>query len=439
MKRREALNLVQSAQRHDSAWERWTAGSRGAAWLDGDVEAAVDLQRETIQGVVHLYLFAPIGGFFGIVAEDMVAELRAAGDRPMVIHIDSPGGLVHTGWAIRNLLRRRKAETTALIEGMCASAATVIASGCDRRIMARGSEWMIHTAWMLAIVNAEEATAVADRLAKIDRDYAEEYARIGVNDADYYAEAQRRETWYSRDEAVEQGFAEAEDEDASASALDRTSGGMAKSTTSGGENHQLAFDNAENGAQDGRMATENSEVAMTDAEKQELEQAKAELAAAKAKLAESEQATALADAAAKQAEAEAAAEAANARAEKAEAALADAQLEAKVADYPEGVRAMAKLVLASGDEAAIKQLNEGLAKTAADAKASTAVNGDTNADADEAADAQERYTNRVAKLANEKGLSLKNARAEFEKTAEGQNMLTDIANARRQAIQRKAA
>ena len=70
-------------------------------------------------------------GFRDITAPmDIQAALDAAAGDDVTLLINSPGGDMAVGNEIRSMLRRYSGATTALFQGMGASAATLAASGC---------------------------------------------------------------------------------------------------------------------------------------------------------------------------------------------------------------------------------------------------------------------------------------------------------------------
>lgn len=61
---------------------------------------------------------------------DIAAALAEAGDEPVTVLVNSPGGDMAVGGEIRSMLRRHAPGATAIIQGHCASAATLAISAC---------------------------------------------------------------------------------------------------------------------------------------------------------------------------------------------------------------------------------------------------------------------------------------------------------------------
>jgi ATP-dependent Clp protease protease subunit len=80
----------------------------------------------------------------GITAKTVTAQLRAIGDRPVEVQINSPGGDMFEGIAIYNVLREHAQAVTIKIMGMAASAASVIAMAGDTVEIGAASFLMIH-------------------------------------------------------------------------------------------------------------------------------------------------------------------------------------------------------------------------------------------------------------------------------------------------------
>lgn len=72
-------------------------------------------------------------GWRDVVAPmDVQTMLDKAGGEDVTLLVNSPGGSMPVGVEIGSMLRRYKGKTTALIQGMGASAATLAACGCQR-------------------------------------------------------------------------------------------------------------------------------------------------------------------------------------------------------------------------------------------------------------------------------------------------------------------
>jgi ATP-dependent Clp protease protease subunit len=166
-----------------------------------------------------VYVYDVIGGLFGGVdAEAMVRDLSGIQASTIRVRINSPGGDVFDGRAIATALRQHPAEVIAQVDGLAASAATTIAAAANRVEMAPGSFYMIHNAWTLAIGNKADMLEVAALLEKIDAQIGADYAARTGASAEQVAQWMDEETWFTAEEAVENGFADAVGERSSANA-----------------------------------------------------------------------------------------------------------------------------------------------------------------------------------------------------------------------------
>lgn len=165
----------------------------------------------------QIRLYDAIGyGWFGVTSKDFVAELDALDVDEIELHINSPGGLCSEAIAIKNALAQHPAKVTAYVDGMAASAATIVALGADEIVMLPDSEFMIHDAWMLCVGPAADMHTAGDRLDQVSNNIAGMYARKAGGTRDEWRSIMSGagETWYSADEAVEAGLADRVDGEA---------------------------------------------------------------------------------------------------------------------------------------------------------------------------------------------------------------------------------
>lgn len=160
-------------------------------------------------GTASLHLYGVVGGFWGdIVANDVVREIRDLDVATLDVYINSPGGDVYDGIAIRNALRQHPAHVVVHVDGLAASAASFIACAADEVIMGEHAELMIHDAWTIALGNADELRTVAGDLDRISDNIAAMYAEKAGGTAAEWRAVMKAETWYSADEAVAAGLAD---------------------------------------------------------------------------------------------------------------------------------------------------------------------------------------------------------------------------------------
>lgn len=155
-----------------------------------------------------VYLFDVIGGWWGCTAEDFVREVGALDVDRIVLHLNSPGGDAAEGVAIANVLRAHRARIVVRVDGMAASAASVVAMAGDEVVMGIGSQMMLHDAWGYAQGNAAEMAAAQRMLDSTSDALAATYAAKAGGTIEQWREVMRAETWYSAEEAVAAGLAD---------------------------------------------------------------------------------------------------------------------------------------------------------------------------------------------------------------------------------------
>ena len=69
------------------------------------------------------------------------------------MRINSVGGDLYTALGICNRLKELNGDTVAVIDGIAASAATIIAMGCKTREIAEGALFMVHEALLTLVGN----------------------------------------------------------------------------------------------------------------------------------------------------------------------------------------------------------------------------------------------------------------------------------------------
>jgi len=159
-------------------------------------------------------------GMFGITASDMRRELDALSNTKNIeLRINSPGGDVFDGIAIFNDLIEHPANIHVKISSLAASAAAVIAMAGDSVEMAKNAFLMIHNAWALAIGDKQTMNEMSDMLGKIDNALLDTFAGRTGNNKDDIEKWMNEETWFTAEEAKQNGFIDTVTGDEKAQAL----------------------------------------------------------------------------------------------------------------------------------------------------------------------------------------------------------------------------
>lgn len=129
-------------------------------------------------------------------------------DSDVQVDIASNGGDVFAASEIYTLLKKYAGTITVNIQGLAASAASVIAMAGDQVNISPTAQIMIHKAWGNVSGNSDDLEHQADVLSGIDESIASAYeAKTGMKQADLL-NLMSNETWLTAQEAVDKGFAD---------------------------------------------------------------------------------------------------------------------------------------------------------------------------------------------------------------------------------------
>ncbi len=142
----------------------------------------------------------------GVSAEGLVKEIRALQVDTIHLRINCAGGDVFAGRAIEQALRESNAKVIAHIDGYAASAASFLMLAASEIEITKGGFVMIHNAWSIAIGNAQDIRKTADLLEKVDTSIVDSYAAKTGQEKATITDWMAKETWFSAQEAVDNGF-----------------------------------------------------------------------------------------------------------------------------------------------------------------------------------------------------------------------------------------
>jgi ATP-dependent protease ClpP protease subunit len=140
-------------------------------------------------------------------------DLAALGPiKNLKVRINSPGGDVFAAAAIHNSLRNHSANVTAYVDGLAASAASVVAMAGDKIVMPKTAMMMIHNPSSFAWGDARDLRATADVLDKVRDSIIGAYERKTGMDRAKLINLMNSETWMTAQDALDMGFADEVDE-----------------------------------------------------------------------------------------------------------------------------------------------------------------------------------------------------------------------------------
>ena len=131
-----------------------------------------------------------------------------AGEGNITLWINSPGGDVFAAAQIYNMLMDYKGDVTVKIDGLAASAASVIAMAGTRVCMSPVAMMMIHNPATIAIGDAAEMQKAIDMLSEVKESIVNAYEIKTSLSRHKISQLMDGETWMNAREAVKLGFAD---------------------------------------------------------------------------------------------------------------------------------------------------------------------------------------------------------------------------------------
>lgn len=154
-------------------------------------------------------------------------DLAALGDvKEITVYINSGGGDVFAANTIGNMLERNAATVTVHIDGLCASAATIVACHADKVVAAADSSYMIHpvSVGICDYLTAEDMKNCLKALETIRSNIIALYAKKSGKTEDECAKWMDETNWWTSAEAKEKGFVDEVDDDAEDSVVENRGG-----------------------------------------------------------------------------------------------------------------------------------------------------------------------------------------------------------------------
>lgn len=184
----------------------------------GEDEGEITLYGDVMsQQPVDWWTGEPEPGLY-ITPEGFMEDLAAVKDKGHItVKLNSCGGDLYTGIAIHNALKALSGEVNVVVEGIAASAASVIMCAGDTVTVYPGSLVMIHGVSVVLwdSLNIQDMKQLIKGMDASERAVAEIYnGKTGLG-VDTLRSMMTKETWMTGREALDKGFADAikEDED----------------------------------------------------------------------------------------------------------------------------------------------------------------------------------------------------------------------------------
>lgn len=143
-------------------------------------------------------------------ANELANSLMVLNNKPVNVRINSFGGSVFAGHAMMNALKNYKGKVTAFIDGIAASAATLVALGADKIIMPVNSMMMIHNPafGLSGTYEKQDLDRLSESLEEVKKSVISAYRTKTVLSEEDLAKLMDEETWMTAQKAKEYGFAD---------------------------------------------------------------------------------------------------------------------------------------------------------------------------------------------------------------------------------------
>ena len=177
-----------------------------------------NFQDSTNNGAAELYIYGPIVSNASwwddsVDAVQFSDDLKALGGKDVTVHINSPGGDVFAAHAIHNQLIAYAGNVDVIIDGIAASAATIIAMAGAHITMPTNSMMMIHNPAMGLDdhYTADDLDKYANALRAVRQSIIAAYMKRVCVDQAQIEQMMDAETWLTAQECVDMGLADAVD------------------------------------------------------------------------------------------------------------------------------------------------------------------------------------------------------------------------------------
>lgn len=144
-----------------------------------------------------------------VTSKSFSDDLKTFSGKDITVHVNSGGGDVFNALAIYNSLKNYKGNVTIAIDGVAASAASLIICAGDKVKMASNALIMVHTpsVGLLGYYSAEELNKVVNSLTAVEGSILNTYKqRLPEKNHAEIAKMVTAETWLDAEQAKELGF-----------------------------------------------------------------------------------------------------------------------------------------------------------------------------------------------------------------------------------------
>lgn len=171
--------------------------------------------KNQVNGSGEILLYGPIASsrsWFNdtVTPQEFVRDLESLNGKDVTVRINSGGGDVFAAHAIHNQLVAYKGRVTVIIDGLAASAETIVAMAGQKIIMPSNSMMMIHNPaiGMDDYYTAEDLQKYVDALTAIKGSIVAAYKKRCKLSSEELEILMDAETWMGAQECLDKGFAD---------------------------------------------------------------------------------------------------------------------------------------------------------------------------------------------------------------------------------------
>ena len=178
-----------------------------------DAKKFWSIRNEAEEATAELMLYGEIANetWYGdeVTPRQFADDIKSLEGKALTVRVNSPGGDVFAAQAIYNQLKSYTGSVTAYIDGMAASAATIITCAADKVIMPDNAIFMIHNP-MVGVcdyLNEGKIKEIANQLTAVKQTIVNAYLKKCTNVSESKLKKMMdAETWMTAQEAQSYGF-----------------------------------------------------------------------------------------------------------------------------------------------------------------------------------------------------------------------------------------
>lgn len=155
--------------------------------------------------MTEIFIYDVVGWPYNDAGE-LVRTIAGMKDKHILARINSPGGDYFDGLGIANAFANHPAGVTTRIESLAASITSTIAISGKKVEAYQNTMFMIHNAWVVAMIDENSGQEMVELLKKLDVNMIDMFTKKTKTGKREMKEMMDKETWMTAKEAKEKGF-----------------------------------------------------------------------------------------------------------------------------------------------------------------------------------------------------------------------------------------